>query len=191
MSCCRCVRSTFATRPLMCSVSLLPRALAVVTSAHQPRAFCERVGIQAWAWQCMRRHAWACVGPRQGYRGRVTRRACTAERDTAAPTIGRYTRPASDRHAAHNRCIVQLWRTRVDHAHGYVARAHLICVLGQLDYRVSSEPPSGRSTRLPARIERHQLRGPSGHLLMMSWLDIVDQRLIWPGTTFGKTHLEA
>ena len=76
------------------------------------------------------------------------RRACTAERDTAAPTIGRYTRPASDRHAAHNRCLVQLWRTRVDHAHGYVARAHLICVLDQLDYRVSSEPPSGRSTRL-------------------------------------------
>ena len=27
-------------------------------------------------------------------------RACTVERDTAAPTIGRYTRPASDRHAA-------------------------------------------------------------------------------------------
>ena len=92
----------------------------------------------------MCRRAWAHTKGTEGVRCGVP----AAERDTAAPTIGRYTRPASDRHAAHNRCLVQLWRTRVDHAHGDVARAHLICVLDQLDYRVSSEPPSGRSTRL-------------------------------------------
>lgn len=131
----------------------------------------------------MRGRAWAHTKGTEGVRCGVP----AAERDTAAATIGRYTRPASDRHTALNRCIVQLWRTRVDHAHGDVARAHLICVLDQLD-RVSSEPPIGRSTRLVPASSSCAV-GPSGHLHvnMMSWLDIVDQRLIWPGTAWTRT----
>ena len=73
MSCCRCVGSAFAARPLMCSASLLPRALAVVTSAHQPRASvraCGHTGVGLAV------HAWACVGVR-GPTPRV-QRACVA-----------------------------------------------------------------------------------------------------------------
>ena len=47
----------------MHSACLLPRMLAVLTSAHQTRAR-ERVGTQVWAWQSMRGQAWTCVGLR-------------------------------------------------------------------------------------------------------------------------------
>ena len=76
MSCCRCVGSAFATRRLCarpaCSHGRLRSSHLLINHGR----LCERVGIQAWAWQCMRRHAWACVGVR-GPTPRV-RRACDA-----------------------------------------------------------------------------------------------------------------
>ena len=47
------------------AVSLLPRALAVVTSAHQPRACARACGHTGVG---LAEHAWACmgVGPQQG-----------------------------------------------------------------------------------------------------------------------------
>ena len=97
-------------------------------------------------------HAWACVGmrgPTPGLQGHAMRHACTAAKGTAVPNIGRDTSLRATTHAAHNRCTVQLWRTQVEHAHGCVAWAHLhLCVLDQLEYKVSEEPSSGRATRL-------------------------------------------
>ena len=130
-------------------VCLLPQAPAVLTSAHHPTGVCASV----WAHRCelgracvgMRGHAWA--------RARSTR-ACDAaclyscEGHSRAKHRPLY-QPASIDTQCALRCIVQLWRTQVEHAHGCVAWAHLhLCVLDQLEYKVSSEPSSGRATRL-------------------------------------------
>ena len=111
---------------------------------------------ERWAHRCelgracvgMRGHAWACVGPRQVYKG--TRCGMPVQLRRAQPCQTSAAIPACERlHAAHNRCTVQLWRTQVEHAHGCVAWAHLhLCVLDQLEYKVSEEPSSGRATRL-------------------------------------------
>ena len=131
----------------MRSVCLLPQAPAVLTSAHHPKV-CSR----AWAHRCelgracvgMRGHAWS--------RARSTR-ACDAaclyscvghSRAKHRPLY----QPAEQRHAVrtqvHRSALAQM-----EHAHGCVAWAHLhLCVLDQLEYKVSSEPSSGRATRL-------------------------------------------
>jgi len=47
------------------------------------------------------------------------------------------------------RCDRSALATQVEHAHGYVVWAHHhLCAFDQLEYRVSSEPSSGRATRL-------------------------------------------
>ena len=73
----------------MHSGCLLPQMLAVLTSAHQPRAR-ERVGTQVWAWQSMRGQAYVDMrGPTPGLQRTCVWRACTAAKDSAAPRIGR------------------------------------------------------------------------------------------------------
>ena len=109
---------------------------------------CGHTGVglaeHAWAGVEMRGHAWAharttedvrCGVPAQQRRTRL-RQAWAAEPACRRPVC------------THNRCVVQLWRTQVEHAHGYEAQAHLDLCADQLEYRVSSEPSSGRATRL-------------------------------------------
>ena len=133
----------------MRSVCLLPQAPAVLTSAHHPRvseSACGHTGVS------LAEHAWACVcmrGPAPGLQGHAMRRACAAAKGTAVPNIGRYTSLRATTRTLFSAHIVQLWRTQVEHAHGCVAWAHLhLSVLDQLEYKVSSEPSSGRATRL-------------------------------------------
>ena len=128
------------------------------------------------AWAGMRGHAWAharatedvrCGVPAQQRMTRL-RQAWAAEPACRRPVC------------THNRCVVQLWRTQVEHAHGYEAQAHLTCVLISLSTGSARSLQAGE--RLGERLHRvHQPRGPVRHLLMISWHYIVAHRRMWPG----------
>ena len=129
------------------------------------------VCVSVWAHRCelgracvgMRVHAWA--------RARSTRACdaaclCSCEGHSRAKHRPLYQPASNDTQCAH-RCIVQLWRTQVEHAHGCVAWAHLhLCVLDQLEYK-ELRAVKRASDSAGARIECHQPRGPLGHLLTM------------------------
>ena len=110
----------------MHSACLLPRMLAVLTSAHQPWARVrERVGTQVWAWQSMGGRA--CVdmrGPTPGIQ-RTCDVACLHSCEGLGCAKHRPLSQLVGDLCARNRCVVQLWRTQVEHAQGYEARAHL------------------------------------------------------------------